>query len=102
MKVEPILKKITLAQWIRALKYRPVQPEKISAIDGLDKFAFLRLLKNAKEIPREYSDQKLFIFGAGGTTSWILPKLLKIYNDLLHKRSHNFKVEIILVDGDIV
>ena len=46
---------------------------------------------------------KVFIFGAGGTTSWFLPKLLKIYNDAFHKSpSDRYPLEIVLMDQDIV
>lgn len=46
---------------------------------------------------------KVFIFGAGGTTSWFLPKLLKIYNDAFHKVPNlRYDLQIILIDLDQV
>lgn len=46
---------------------------------------------------------KIFIFGAGGTTSWFLPKLLKIYNDAFHKVPNlRYDLNIVLVDHDQV
>ena len=46
---------------------------------------------------------KVFIFGAGGTTSWFLPKLLKIYNDAFHKvPSLRYDLQIVLIDADQV
>lgn len=45
----------------------------------------------------------VFIFGAGGTTSWFLPKLLKIYNDAFNKvPALRYDLNIILIDADIV
>lgn len=44
---------------------------------------------------------RVVIFGAGGTASWFLPKLLKIYNDAFTKApSLAYALEIIIVDGD--
>lgn len=46
--------------------------------------------------------KNVVIFGAGGTTSWFLPKLLKLYNDAFHKQPNFvFNLNIVLVDGDI-
>ncbi len=46
---------------------------------------------------------KVFIFGAGGTTSWFLPKLLKIYNDAFNKvPGLRYDLEIVLIDQDQV
>ena len=39
----------------------------------------------------------IFIFGAGGTASWFLPKLLKVCN---HYPKSGFN--IVLLDGDVV
>lgn len=45
----------------------------------------------------------VFIFGAGGTTSWFLPKLLKIYNDAFNKVPElRYRLNIVLIDNDIV
>lgn len=44
---------------------------------------------------------KIYIFGTGGTGGWFIPKLVKILNDASAKFLVN-KVEVILVDGDIV
>ena len=45
----------------------------------------------------------IYIFGAGGTTSWFLPKLLKIYNDAFNKVSDlRYDLNIVLIDADIV
>lgn len=45
----------------------------------------------------------VFIFGAGGTTSWFLPKLLKIYNDAFNKvPALRYDLNIILIDQDVV
>lgn len=45
----------------------------------------------------------IFIFGAGGTTSWFLPKLLKIYNDAFSKNpALKYPLEIVLVDEDVI
>lgn len=44
---------------------------------------------------------KVFIFGAGGTTSWFLPKILKIYNDAFHKVPNlSYDLDIVLIDKD--
>ncbi len=44
-----------------------------------------------------------YIFGAGGTTSWFLPKLLKIYNDAFNKVPDlRYDLNIVLIDADIV
>lgn len=46
---------------------------------------------------------KVFIFGAGGTTSWFLPKLLKIYNDAFNKvPTLRYDLQIVLIDLDQV
>ena len=46
---------------------------------------------------------KVFIFGAGGTTSWFLPKLLKIYNDAFNKvLTLRYDLQIVLIDLDQV
>lgn len=45
----------------------------------------------------------IFIFGAGGTTSWFLPKLLKIYNDAFLKVPElRYDLNIVLIDADQV
>ena len=45
----------------------------------------------------------IYIFGAGGTTSWFLPKLLKIYNDAFNKVSDlRYDLNIVLIDADQV
>ena len=42
---------------------------------------------------------KVFIFGAGGTTSWFLPKLLKIYNDAFNiVTGLLYDLEFVLID----
>ncbi len=67
--------------------------------------------KNYKEkiVLRQFADSvnlqkiltkntNIYIIGAGGTTSWFLPKLIKILNIFSHEKSFN----ILIVDGDIV
>lgn len=45
----------------------------------------------------------IFIFGAGGTTSWFLPKLLKLFNDAFYKNpGAAYPLEIVLIDKDEV
>ena len=71
-------------------------------------FKFLNLIKRVKESvnPLHFNlrkQSKIFIFGAGGTTSWFLPKLLKIYNDAFHKvPSLAYNLEIVLIDADLL
>lgn len=46
---------------------------------------------------------RVVMFGAGGTASWFLPKLLKIFNDAFTKRPDlAYELEILVIDGDEV
>lgn len=71
-------------------------------------FQTLDLINKVKEkvnILHENLGKKsnIFIFGAGGTTSWFLPKLLKIYNDAFNKVPNlRYDLNIVLIDNDIV
>lgn len=76
-----------------------------------ENYSTLDLIKILTEIKSNFSilasnlqkRSKIFIFGAGGTTSWFLPKLLKIYNDAFNKLPESrYNLEIILIDKDIV
>lgn len=66
---------------------------------------FVNKVKEDVNILHESLKKKsnVVIFGAGGTTSWFLPKLLKIYNDAFNKvPTLRYDLNIILIDGDIV
>lgn len=85
------------------------EEEVVKKIDA--KFNMLKLfsfIKNVKEVsnPLHFNlrkQSKVFIFGGGGTTSWFLPKLLKIYNDAFNKvPSLAYDLEIVVIDADIV
>ena len=71
-------------------------------------FQLNSLIKSVRELANPLhlnlkKKSRVFIFGAGGTTSWFLPKLLKIYNDAFHKvPSLRYPLEIVLIDADIV
>lgn len=46
---------------------------------------------------------RIVMFGAGGTASWFIPKLLKIYNDAFTKCPELvYELEIIIIDGDTI
>ena len=46
---------------------------------------------------------RVVMFGAGGTASWFLPKLLKIYNDAFTKCPDlAYDLEIVILDGDTI
>lgn len=46
---------------------------------------------------------RVVMFGAGGTASWFLPKLLKIYNDAFTKCPDlAYDLEIAIIDGDVI
>lgn len=46
---------------------------------------------------------RVIMFGAGGTASWFLPKLLKIYNDAFTKCPEQaYDLEIVVMDHDEV
>lgn len=46
---------------------------------------------------------RVIMFGAGGTASWFLPKLLKIYNDAFYKLPDlKYELEIIILDNDVI
>lgn len=78
------------------------------ANEAFNIFQTLALINKVKEkvnILHENLSKKsnIFIFGAGGTTSWFLPKLLKIYNDAFNKVPNlRYDLNIILLDHDIV
>lgn len=68
---------------------------------------FLDLLSTkkyfSKNMLRDTLSQKsrVVMFGAGGTASWFLPKLLKIYNDAFTKCPDlKYDLEIVIIDGD--
>lgn len=66
---------------------------------------FLNNLKKLIDVPAFHLKNKprMFIFGAGGTTGWFLPKVLKIFNDIFNKRPDlRYNFEIVLIDADIV
>lgn len=85
------------------------EQEKTTKVDEtLNIFQILELINKVKEkvnILHENLSKKsnIFIFGAGGTTSWFLPKLLKIYNDAFNKVPNlRYDLNIVLIDNDIV
>ncbi len=70
---------------------------------------FLGMLQLRKELSGSLLENTLkrrsrvVMFGAGGTASWFLPKLLKIYNDAFTKRPDlAYELEILILDGDTV
>lgn len=76
-----------------------------------DNFNFLQMAQLITKVKSEVNvlheslkkKSNVFIFGAGGTTSWFLPKLLKIYNDAFNKvPALRYDLNIILIDNDIV
>lgn len=74
-------------------------------IDIFKQISLLNTLKSKVNILHEMLSRKsnVYIFGAGGTTSWFLPKLLKIFNDAFNKvPSLRYDLNIILIDNDIV
>lgn len=85
------------------------EAEKVQKIDSeFNTFQLLALIRSVKELvnPLHFNlekKSKVFIFGGGGTTSWFLPKLLKIYNDAFNKvPSLAYKLEIVIIDADII
>lgn len=59
----------------------------------------------AKHMLRRVLETKsrIVMLGAGGTASWFLPKLLKIYNDAFTKcPDATYPLEIVVIDGDHV
>lgn len=78
-----------------------------SSIDsGVD---FMKMMKAKVELSKGVlgnvlkRKSRVVMFGAGGTASWFLPKLLKIYNDAFHKRQDlAYELEIIVVDRDFI
>lgn len=59
----------------------------------------------SRNMLRNFLKQKsrVVMFGAGGTASWFLPKLLKIYNDAFTKCPEDaYELEIVIIDGDEV
>ena len=52
---------------------------------------------NTSEYKVLQDNNTIYIFGAGGTASWFIPKLLKVCNHYPNKAFN-----IILIDGDVV
>lgn len=53
--------------------------------------------------PKIETVKKFIIVGAGGTSSWFIPKFVKILNEYSHKHlSASTHFEILLIDGDTV
>ncbi len=52
---------------------------------------------NTSEYKVLQDNNNIYIFGAGGTASWFIPKLLKVCNHYPNKAFN-----IILIDGDVV
>lgn len=74
--------------------FTPKNLQEKTIIHKLSKeFSLLELTKHDATKPLE-----IFIFGAGGTTSWFLPKLVKILN--IFVTSHQLKFNITIIDGD--
>ena len=76
-----------------------------------DNFDFLKLAQLLTKVKGDINvlheslkkKSNVYIFGAGGTTSWFLPKLLKIYNDAFNKvPALRYNLNIVLLDADIV
>lgn len=80
----------------------------LKAKDATNVFQQIALVNKVKEkvnVLHESLKKKsnIYIFGAGGTTSWFLPKLLKIYNDAFNKVPElRYDLNIVLIDADIV
>lgn len=82
-----------------------IQEQIASSFSVFDLLPLIKNVKSTVNITHETLKKKsnVFIFGAGGTTSWFLPKILKIYNDLFHKvPSLKYNINIVLIDADIV
>ena len=76
-----------------------------AALGFLKITSLLNQVKKDVNILHESLDKKstVYIFGAGGTTSWFLPKLLKIYNDAFNKvPEKRYRLNIVLIDADVV
>lgn len=100
---------ISFQQWELEISKR-LDEDKVSTLLA-SKFDIFKLTQIQSTIKKYYnvlhqhlqSQGKIFIFGAGGTTSWFLPKLLKIYNDAFHKVPNlKYDLEIVLIDADVV
>lgn len=100
----------SILNWYKSLpsssKYLFEDEDKIAAdiTKGVD---FLSLLNTrqmlSQPLLRDMLSKKsrVIMFGAGGTASWFLPKLLKIYNDAFTKCPDlAYDVEIVIIDGD--
>lgn len=90
------------------LKFENEETITQSISENLNMFQINKLLSLVKSTCNPMHEalkkkSKVFIFGAGGTTSWFLPKLLKIYNDAFHKVPNlRYELQIVLIDQDIV
>lgn len=74
------------------------QTEKYSPKSYKEKVLLGQVAKsfNLQKILKESTN--IYIIGAGGTTSWFLPKLIKILNIFSNQKSFN----ILIIDGDVV
>lgn len=105
------MKQYEIEEWAsRVLRTDIVDTNEISKAvaekyTAFEQIRFINSLKKVINIPTYHLKNKprMFIFGAGGTTSWFLPKVLKIFNDLFSKHPElKYPFEIVLVDGDVV
>lgn len=79
--------------------------QKVLDLDLFQVLSTIKTLKKYYSPVKTFLERKsnIYIFGAGGTTSWFLPKLLKIYNDAFNKNpSLAYPLNIVLIDGDEV
>lgn len=90
------------------LEFKDEAAKTQQATDTFDFFKLSQLVSKVKDqgnILHESLKKKsnIYIFGAGGTTSWFLPKLLKIYNDAFNKvPGLRYDLNIVLLDADQV
>lgn len=77
--------------------------ETLSTLDFMDVLSARTLLSGTFLRNILECKSRIVMFGAGGTASWFLPKLLKIYNDAFFKCPDKvYPLEIIIIDGDVI
>jgi len=89
-------------------KYRYEDETKLQA-DATASVGFVEMIQLrsavSKNLLKDVLNRKsrVVMFGAGGTASWFLPKLLKIYNDAFTKCPEQaYDLEIVIMDHDEV
>lgn len=99
-------------EWYNGLdirsKYRYEDETKLQA-DATREVGFVEMIQLrstiSKNLLKDVLNRKsrVVMFGAGGTASWFLPKLLKIYNDAFTKCPDKaYDLEIVIMDHDEV